>query len=268
MRGIYASRGLQTKIYIEKCFRSYVNEKGWKNFISAGLIAILICMVTGKEIFVSYNATRSGAFALVCACIWIGIFNSIRTICRERDVVKREHRTGLHMSSYLAAHWICEAVICFAEAFLVTAIVWVANCGHFIQKGVMLPPVIELLTTFFLIIFSSDALGLLISSVVKTENTAMTVMPFALIIQLIMSGMIFELNGLTKMISALTISRWGLAAVCSSANVNSMTYTGLKEYSSMPGNLMFLWMILLLFALLYGVLSVIMLQFIDRDSRG
>lgn len=149
MRDGRASRGQQIKIYIKKCFHSYINEKGWKNFISAGLISILICMVTGEETFVSYNATRSSAFALVCACIWIGIFNSIRMICREREIIKREHRTGLHMSSYLSARWIFEAVICFVEAFLVVVIVWIANCGHFIQEKVVFLPIIELFITFF-----------------------------------------------------------------------------------------------------------------------
>lgn len=122
-----------------------------------------------------------------------------------------------------------------------TVIVWIANHSHFIEDGVMFPPVVELLFTFSLIIFSSDALRLLISSVVKTENTAMTVMPFALIIQLIMSGMIFELQGLPKLISAFTISRWGVTAICSSADVNGMTFIGLDEYASTPGNLTFLW---------------------------
>lgn len=267
MRTGHASRGKQTKIYIKKCIHSFLNDKEWKNFISTGLIAILISMVTGEETFVSYNDTRSGAFALVCACIWVGIFNSIRIICRERDIIKREHRTGLHMSSYLAAHWIYEGMICIIEAFLVTVIVWIRNYGHFIQEGVVFPPVIELFFTFFLIIFSSDVLGLLISSVVKTENMAMTVMPFALIIQLIMSGMIFELKGLPKMISVFTISRWGLAAICSSANVNGMSLLGSDEYASDPGNLLFLWLLLFAFSVLYGCLSVIVLQFIDNSSR-
>lgn len=95
----------------------------------------------------------------------------------------------------------------------------------------------------------------------------MTVMPFALIIQLIMSGMIFELKGLTKGVSMFTISRWGLAAICSSANVNSMTFMGIDEYASTSENLIFLWLLLFIFALVYGCFSVIILQFIDNSNR-
>ena len=262
-----ASRIKQTAIYIKKYFRGFINDRGWKIFISVALITILICMVTGKELFVTGKETQSGAFALICACIWIGIFNSIRSICRERDIIKREHRTGLHMSSYVAAHWLCEGVLCLAEAVLVTLIVRVANNSHFIESGVMFWPTLELLITFFLTIFSSDALGLLISAIVKSENTAMTVMPFALIIQLIMSGMIFELEGLPKLISAATISRWGLAAVCSSADVNGMTFFTVEDYISTPAHLSWLWLILLGFSVLYGCLAVISLEFIDNGGR-
>ena len=81
------------------------------------------------------------------------------------------------------------------EAIPVTLIVCLINRNHFIKEGVITSPVIELFVTFFLILLGSDALALLISSLVTNENTAMTVMPFALIIELVMAGQIFALEG-------------------------------------------------------------------------
>ena len=167
----------QMRVCFERCVRAFVNDKEYKTFISVAIITILIGLVMGKETFESYYDTKNGAFALVCACIWIGIFNSIRSICRERDIVRREHRTGLNLASYMVAHWLYEAALCAAEAVVVTLIVRIMSFDHFIEKAVFLPPIIEIYISFFLIIFSSDALALLISSVVRTENTAMTVMP-------------------------------------------------------------------------------------------
>ena len=214
--------------------------------------------------FRDYDQTRSGAFALVCACIWIGIFNSIRVICREREILKREHRTGLHMSSYVAARWLFEACLCAVEALPVTVLVWIVNRGHFIEQGILLPPTLELFISFFLITFSADALALVISAVVKDENTAMTVMPFALIIQLIMSGMVFELKGIPEKVSTLTISRWGLNAICTSADVNQMAFFAYsKEMEATVGNLLHQWGILLLFAVVYAILTIIALEFVD-----
>ena len=264
------TRSGQIKVYLGKCFRIFSTEKQWKNFISTALIMAIISMVTGKDMFVSFSDTRNGSFAIICACIWIGIFNSIRSICRERDIVRREHRTGLNLASYMAAHWLYEAALCAAEGVVVTLIVRIMSFDHFIEKAVFLPPIIEIYISFFLIIFSSDALALLISSVVRTENTAMTVMPFALIVQLVMSGVIFELNGITKLISNLTISRWGMDAICASARINNMMEVGLGFVEALPeqdatrGNLLMLWLILLGFAVAYGVLATIALSFVDE----
>ena len=133
--------------------------------------------------------------------------------------------------------------------------------------GVMLPAALEFLIAMFLIIYSANNLGLAISAFVRDENMAMTVMPFALIIQLILAGTIFKLEGLAKAISNLTISRWGQAAICSTADVNGMTFFSVDDYVAKPGHLLKVWLLLAAFAVLYGVIGTIFLEFIDRDKR-
>ncbi len=268
MRG--ASRFKQVQIYTGKCFRVFLNEKGWKIFISAAIITFLISSVTSSEMFNEYAATRNGAFALVCACIWIGIFNSIQSICKERDIIKREHRSGLHISSYIVSHMLFEMALCAIESIIVTIITCVTNLTNLPDSGVLSGTFLELTITFFLIIYSSDALGLMISSVVKTPNTAMTVMPFVLIIQLVMSGMIFELSGLTELISKITIAKWGLNAICVTANINGMEDYNpdwVSEYEYSISHMAQLWLILIMFTLLYGIISIISLKFVDKDKR-
>lgn len=267
-----ASRTKQIRIYVGKCFRVFLNDRGWKIFISAAIITLLISLVTGEMMFSEYNETRNGAFSLVCACIWIGIFNSIQSVCKERDIIKREHRSGLHISSYIVSHMIFELVLCFVEAIIVTVITGVANIDTFPESGVMMPAFLELFITFFLIIFSADALGLMVSSIVKTPNTAMTVMPFVLIIQLVMSGMIFELEGFTAQVAKATIAKWGLNSICITSNVNTMPGSELfphlvEEYEYTVGHQFGLWGILIGFTALYGVIAIIALKFVDKDKR-
>jgi hypothetical protein len=262
----------QIKIYIGKCFRLFLTEKQWKNLVSTGLIMLLICSVTGSGMFNEYAQTRKGAFAVICACIWIGLFNSIQSICRERDIIKREHRTGLHISSYIMAHVVYEGALCLAETFLVTVILCVRNIGHMPPSGLVFPMIIDLFLSLWLVIFGADMLALLVSCIVKTENSAMTVMPFVLIIQLIMSGMIFELSGITEIISAFTLSRWGLDAISAIANTKTNVnlgyhYSGASGCDATAGNLILLWMRLLLFALIYIIIAIIMLKKVDKDKR-
>lgn len=271
----HISRGEQIKIYTGKCFRLFCNEKGWTSFISSAIIAVIICSVTGDKTFVAFNDTRNGAFALVCACIWIGLFNSIQSVCRERDIIKREHRTGLHVSSYVMAHMVYEMALCAAESLIVTIIIFVRNWGHTPEEPLVFPIALELFLTFFLIVYSSDILGLAISCIVKTPNIAMTVMPFVLIIQLVMSGMIFKLQGIAEQIAKITISKWGLQAICSTANVNALEKEGIfllteemeRNYKHEPGHLWEMWAILIAYTVLYGIIGVIALKFVDKDQR-
>lgn len=129
------------------------------------------------------------------------------------------------MSSYMAAHMIYGAFLCGIEALVITILVAIANFQYFPWWGVMMPGPIEYYISTFLIVYAANNLGLAISAAVKDENMAMTVMPFALILQLILAGAVFELEGVGEILSTLTISRWGLAAICSIAKVNDMTFS-------------------------------------------
>ena len=255
----------QVGVCLSRCRREFINENGWKYIISMGIIMLLISTVTGEDLFKTDKATQNGCFALICACIWTGIFNSIRIVCRERDIIKREHRTGLRMSSYVAAHMIHEGALSLVEALLATIIIRLVNNSHFIKSGVILPPVVELFITFFLVIFAADIFAMMISSVVTNENAAMTAMPFALIVQMIFAGVVFELEGTTEKISYATISRWGMNGLCAIANYNKLTlFSYVKEWESTPENVIKTWLVLLGFAALYGVLSWIALLNVDR----
>ena len=168
------------------------------------------------------------------------------------------------------SHVIFEMVLCLIESIIVALITYFSCVDNIPSEGVCFPIVVELSISFFIIIFSSDVLGLMVSSIVKNPNTAMTVMPFILIIQLIMSGMIFELEGVTEAISKITIAKWGLNAICTTANVNAMEFSFpdlVSDYKYTTGHLMSLWVLLLAFAALYAILAIISLKFIDKDKR-
>ena len=291
----------QTKVYVGKFFRIFINEKDWKVLAFAVVVSGILAAVLGEDMFVIKEKTRMGVFAIVSACIWIGIFNSIQTVCRERGIIKREHRTGLHISAYVAAHMIYQAAICFVQT--VTMIVIYRFFLTFPEKGLVFGSIyLDLLVTFFLIIYCADLLGLAVSSVVKSTTAAMTVMPFLLIVQLIFSGSIFALSGPLGRISNLTISKWGMYAMCTEVNLNGLpsnllsaelqmfrgiqgvselldlipesqiqefssehTYESIYEYKR--ENVLREWGILLLFLFLYGAVSTVSLEMIDHDRR-
>ncbi|MCD8363542.1 MAG: ABC transporter permease [Lachnospiraceae bacterium] len=262
----------QIKIYTGKCFRLFVSEKQWTNWVSTAIIMGIIMLVVSEDMFVAFSDTKMGFFAMICACIWVGLFNSIRSICRERAIIKREHRTGLHISSYILAHVIYEAAICVVEGLIVLAMVFIKCHAYFPVAGLVFPALVDLYITFWLTIFGADMIAVMISSIVKSENTAMTVMPFVLIIQLVMSGAVFTLKGVTEAISYFTLSKWGLSAVCAVANTIDSLYwrylaSGVDGYDPTAGNLLCCWLYMAVFTLVYIIISIIALKQVDRDKR-
>lgn len=272
------SRLGQIKVYTRKCFRLFLADKKWKNFISALIIILLICLVTGSDMFKEYTDTKKGSFAVICACIWVGLFNSIQSVCSERSIIKREHRTGLHISSYITAHVLYEMAVCAVEAFIIFSVFLAKNYSHLPESnGSIALPLTDMYITLFLVTFCSDMMALIVSCTVKKESTAMTVMPFILIIQLIMSGMLFELEGITEKISSLTVSRWGLNAMITISNTSVSVKNGYDiavknepiagGCEPEPATLMHLWSILILFAIVYIVISTLLLERVDKDKR-
>jgi len=66
------------------------------------------------------------------------------------------------------------------------------------------------------------ALGLLISALASTPDKAMSVVPLALVPQILFAGMIFSLEGPTTVASWFTVSRWSMDAFGALAAVNDL----------------------------------------------
>lgn len=262
----------QIRVYLGKNYRLFMNERQWKNLISTAIIILLVCMVTSSDMFVLYQDTKNGVFAIISACIWVGLFNSIQSVCRERPIIKREYRTGLKISSYIMARVVFELGLCAAESLIILVVMCIRNASHLPEAGLIFPMIIDLYLTFFLVTFAADMVAVLVSSIVKSENTAMTVMPFILIIQLVMSGAVFELSGITKMISYLTISKWGMDAIISIASTDYSVYAQASLIDSegsdpSAGHLLSIWAILAGFIIVYILLSILFLRRVDKDQR-
>ena len=214
-------------IYLGKLFRMFLFQNDWKVLPMSAIIAGLVAFVVGGNIFKTMEGTVMGCFALSCVCIWNGFFNSIQSICRERAIVKREHRSGLHISSYILAHMIYQAILCFVQ--VVIMIVVCTRMGMAMPKRSLITssPVVDIGITLFLITYCADMLALLISSFARTTTAAMTIMPFMLIVQLLFSGAFFNLPDKAMPFTTLTATKWGLTALCAQGDYNSLPMVSL-----------------------------------------
>lgn len=223
----HTTRVGQVGIYLGKFFRMFVNEKSWKVFPMAAVVAAIVSSVC-NNVFVNMEGTQIGALAFACVCVWNGFFNSIQTVCKERLIIKREHRAGLHISSYIVAHMIYQAFLCFVQTIICLIIYRLTGIPYPTESCVTGSFLLDFGITLFLTTYAADMLALCCSCIVKTTTAAMTVVPFLMIIQLIFSDVAFPLSGISETISDFTIAKWGIRTICTVANYNEMPSVTLK----------------------------------------
>lgn len=215
----YTGRFEQFVINLRRFLRMFVYQSDWKVLPIGAVIAALVTFVVGGNMFKTQEGTTMGTFALTCVCVWNGFFNSVQVVCRERDIVKKEHRAGMYISSYILAHMVYQLILCLLQTLITLLICSVAGVqfpapGIITSKGI-----VDIGITILLVTYAADVMALMVSCIVKTTTAAMTVMPFLLIYQLIFSGSFFEL-GAVDFIKYTTISHWGTDCLCAIGRYN------------------------------------------------
>ncbi len=301
----------QTFIYIGKLFRMFLFQNDWKVLPMSAVIAGLVCFVVGSNLYKTMEGTITGTFAVSCICIWNGFFNSIQSIVRERPIVKREHRSGLHISSYIAAHMIYQAFLCLCQMLITLLILTISDVAIPTHSLITSFGIVDLGITLFLTTYCADMTALFVSALVRSTTTAMTIMPFLLIFQLVFSGGYFSISGKALFLTNFTVAKWGMTALCTQGDYNSLpmvsTWNALvkmenaefegarpikellvyiqendmrddilmwsskqnqnPKYVYTADNLLKCWGFLVFFSLLYALLAVIVLEYIDKDKR-
>ena len=229
----------QIGVFFGKFARGFIYKNDWLMIVMAVVIAALVGFALGGSFRVNREMTLAGAFAVVCVCLWNGSFNSIQAICKERDVVKREHRSGVKIIAYILAHMLYQFIICLVQT-IVTIITFDIVGFDFSGEGIISRWLyLDIGITMFLITYAADMLSLFISSFVKSTTTAMVIMPFVLVFQLVLSGGLFPLPSVVQPVSYLTISGPGYKAISSQVDVNSLPYKSVTDMLDMINDVEF-----------------------------
>ena len=228
-RARHRGRSAQVWIYLGKMLRMFLYQNDWKVLPMAALVAGLVGMVIRRRFFINMEGTLMGAFAMVCVCIWNGCFNSIQVVCRERDVIKREHRSGMHISSYVFSHMLYQGLLCLFQTGVTLYVTQLVGVKYPVE-GLFTPWfIVDIGISMFLIAFASDMLSLWVSCLAHTTTTAMTIMPFVLIFQLVFSGGMLTLPAWTEPLTHLTISNPGLKVIAAQADTNNRPFVTISD---------------------------------------
>lgn len=212
----------QIFIYLGKNFRMFIYLNDWRVLPMSAIIAALVAVVAGTNMFKTMEGCMTGSLALACICIWNGFFNSIQVVCRERDIVKREHRSGLHISSYIIAHMIYQAFLCVLQTEVTILVCTVAGM-EFPTAGIVTQYFYaDIAITIFMLTYAADVMSLMISCIAKTTTAAMTLMPFMLIFELLFSGSMFSLSASMDWLTNFSLAKWGINSLSALAQYNSL----------------------------------------------
>jgi ABC transport system ATP-binding/permease protein len=185
--------------------------------LQAPIFAVLIALVYGVVAykaspsatqFQRFAASLSGIhFLMVVAAIWFGCNNAVRDVVGEWTVFQRERMVSLKLPSYVFSKMGVLALLCLFQCTVLLGIVTLA-CkldGNFF----------EVLMVLLLSSLAGAALGLCISSCASTTESAIAVLPLALLPMIVFGGGLFPVYRMPKVaqvISYVAPSRWAFEA--------------------------------------------------------
>lgn len=84
------------------------------------LAAVIVIWIAGENMFVHYDGTKSGSFVIVSAAIWGGLFNSIQTIVKDRQNVKRYYMSGSRLRCYTGSRALVQFFLCAIQSAILS----------------------------------------------------------------------------------------------------------------------------------------------------
>ncbi|MBL0345012.1 FHA domain-containing protein [Candidatus Villigracilis affinis] len=168
-------------------------------------------------------------FIMALTAVMLGLFSSAYELVKERNIFGREKMVFLRLVPYLASKIALLSAFAALQCALFLAVIgWNVKFPSF---GVFLPISLEMYITLLLGVITAICLGLLISAIASNENTVTYIIMGLLFIQITFAGVIFDLPGAAKSLSSITLTRWtmeGLGTTANLAHLDTLSQTRIQ----------------------------------------
>ena len=170
----------------------------------APIIAGLICLIFNK-------VTPAVPFLMAVSAVWFGTNNAAREIVGESAIYKRERMFNQGILAYILSKISVLGTFAAIQAFLFSMIIYVRFQSTDLKWEAPLATFLWMLS----ISIAASLMGLLLSAIVSTTEKVMTLVPIALIPQIMLAGAVAKIdNVLVEVLSYVTLSRWGNEGFC------------------------------------------------------
>jgi len=203
-------------------------------------------------------------FIMAFAAVLFGCINGSREIVKEAPIYRRERTVNLGIAPYMFSKMLVLGLLCLLQSFV---LVFLVNIKAPFHHSTFLPAFLEIYISMALTSLAGLMTGLLISAVVPNNDRAMSLVPLALLPQVIFAGVIFSLDSpqFLQILGAFFPARWAMAAMGSTVGLHGdklsadgFSYWGtlFSTYSTADAffHLLLSWAILGAMIVLFGIL--------------
>ena len=175
------------------------------------LVAIMILVAFKDFITTTETGTEIGNWGAISmmsvATVWFGVSNSVKEIVGEKAIFRRERMFNLSLGPYLLSKWIVLSTISMVQLLLFVSILKIGYGPDFIS-------VFSTFTYLMVVSTASTLFGLTLSAASKSTEQVMTILPVAMLPQIILSGMVSEIKSKWhEVLSYLSMGRWGTEGI-------------------------------------------------------
>lgn len=165
--------------------------------------------------------SKAGTIVLILAVgmCFAGSANSVRELIKERVIYERERATGLSRSAYLLSKVIVLGAITALQGVIICGIGFSTRALP--EEGLFMSPSVEICLSIIALGITSMMFGLMISALVKTAEKTMPLLVMFAIVQVVFTGVLFQLYGSPglEQFAWLMPSRWAVGAVGSTLDL-------------------------------------------------
>ena len=156
----------QFGMYLKRNFELLFKENAWKIV----LMVMLPAVFGGGAYFIPSDKLQLTYLLMAVSGIFMGLFNSISDISRERVIYKRECMGNLKIPVYLLAKYVPQAIYAVMQALIMTAVLSVTT-GFSGMKKIIMPDIfLEVAVIMLVLIMMSVSTGLFVSTLVKKPS--------------------------------------------------------------------------------------------------
>lgn len=214
---------IQTYIFVKRDLLSKLTNKQYLliNLLEAPILAIILAFIIkyknadGNSVYYFYFNENIPVYLMmaIIVALFMGLTVSAEEIIKDRKILKRESFLNLSWNSYLLSKIIILFTLSAVQTFTFTVI------GSWILE------IREMTFVYWMVLFSvsctANVIGLNISSAFNSAITAYILIPFLIIPQMVLSGLLFNFDKLNDVISTkgkvpvladIMASRWAYEA--------------------------------------------------------